>query len=150
MRKSKNKFSQAQLTVSFKPSCHPVKIMDKQDAESFLYSIWDKELINVQEQLYALYLNQNNEVICWRCLHTGTITSSVLDLRLLFGFGLSCCAVAILIAHNHPSGKLKPSQADLIFTNKVAEAGALLEIALLDHLILGNGKSMSFREDRLI
>ena len=150
MRKSKTKFSEAQLTISFKPSVHPVKIMDKHDAESFLHSIWDSELINLQEQLYALYLNQKSEVICWRCLHTGTITSSEVDVRLLFGFALGCCAVAVIIAHNHPSGNPHPSQADIDLTKKVKQGGALLDISLVDHLIFAKGEVLSLRDNHLI
>lgn len=146
----KSTFSEAELKISYTPPKNPITISDENKAETFLYSIWDMELINLQEQLYVLYLNQNNELLCWRCLHTGAITHTIIDLRLLFGFALGCGATRLIIAHNHPSGKLEPSKADKELTEKVREAGSLLEIGLLDHLILGGGMSLSFKATDLI
>ncbi len=146
----RTQFTEARLTVNFIPSNHPTKILEREDAENFLRSVWDDELIALQEQLYVLFLNQANEVICWRCLHTGTITSSLIDVRILFGLALGCCAVGFILAHNHPSGKLKPSQADLAITKKVKDAGELLDIVLLDHFIVAPKGSISFREMQLL
>jgi DNA repair protein RadC len=150
MRKLKPNFSEAELTVSYKAPKNTVTINDEHQAEAFLYSIWDTALINLQEQLYVLYLNQKHELLCWRCLHTGSITHTIVDLRLLFGFALGCGATNMIIAHNHPSGKLEPSKADKELTLKVKEAGKLLNICLLDHLILGGRTSLSFRSIALI
>ena len=144
MRKLKNQFKAAELKISYKAAIHPTAITSEKDAEQFFYAIWDKKLINLQEQFYVLYLNQASEVICWRCLHTGAITSSVIDMRLLFGVAFGCCATRIIIAHNHPAGQLNPSQLDYNLTHRIKQAGKLLEVPLADHLIIAGGKSVSF------
>jgi DNA repair protein RadC len=70
-------------------------------------------------------------------LSKGGLTGTVVDLRILFGTALKAMASSIVIAHNHPSNNLQPSDADLDLTKKIKEAGKLLDINLLDHLILG-------------
>ncbi len=150
MQQTKNQFAEAELKVSFTPSKNPFQISSTGEVESFLYEIWDKELLHFQEQFYVLYLNHAKEIVCWRCLHTGMVTSCVMDFRLLFGFAFGCAATNIIIAHNHPSGKLKPSQADISLTIRVKKLGELLGVALTDHFILAGGKSLSFREEGLL
>ncbi len=66
---------------------------------------------------------------------------------MVFATALKCLATSMIIAHNHPSGTLIPSQADLNLTKKIAEAGKLLDIALLDHIILTEGSYYSFRDE---
>lgn len=150
MRKSKNPLIEAELKISYKTPTNPVKIIFKRDVDKFLFSIWDHSLLCVQEQLYVMYLNQASEVICWRCLHTGTITSSEIDLRLLFGFAFGCCATSIIIAHNHPTGTLVPSLADREMTKRIKEAGALLQVPLVDHFLIGLGRSFSFYREGML
>ena len=80
-------------------------------------------------------------------LSKGGLTGTVVDLRILFGTALKAMASSIVIAHNHPSNNLQPSDADLDLTKKIKEAGKLLDINLLDHLILGTDDNyVSFAE----
>jgi DNA repair protein RadC len=150
MQQMKNQFTEAELKVSFTPVKNPVRVCGSHEVVPFLYEIWDQDLINLQEQFYVLYLNNAKDIVCWRCLHTGMMTSTVLDIRMLFGFALGCGATGIIVAHNHPTGQLKPSNSDISLTITIKMAGELLDVPLLDHIIIGNGKGFSFRDEGLI
>lgn len=140
-------FANAELQLSFKSAINPVKIENSKVAERFLRSVWNKDLLTVQEQFYVLYLNTANEAICWRCLHTGAINGSLVDVRLIFGLAFGCLASSLIIAHNHPSGQVIPSKADYKLTDEIVQAGKLLKVAVVDHFILGNDSSYSFMEN---
>lgn len=120
------------------------------DTYSYFMQIWDKKLINIQEQVYVLFLNDQNEVICWRCLNTGTCCSTLFDIKLAIAIALSCLAANIIIAHNHPGGSLKPSGADMAVTGRLKAAAAYMDIKLLDHIIISRNGYMSFRDDHLL
>jgi DNA repair protein RadC len=83
-----------------------------------------------------MYLNQANRVIGVQKLSIGGLTSAVADVRLLFGTALKVLATGLVISHNHPSGNLKPSLQDKSITKQIQDAGRLLDIKLLDHIIL--------------
>ena len=84
-------------------------------------------------------------------MSTGGITGTVVDIRLLLSVALKTAATGIILAHNHPSGNLKPSEADKELTSKIKKASEYMDIKLLDHLIIApEGKYLSFREDGLL
>ena len=84
-------------------------------------------------------------------MSTGGITGTVVDIRLLLSVALKTAATGIIIAHNHPSGNLKPSEADKELTNKIKKASEYMDIKLLDHLIIvPEGKYLCFTEDGLL
>jgi DNA repair protein RadC len=92
----------------------------------------------------VLLLNRANRVLGCLKLSKGGLTGTVVDLRIL----LKAMASGIIIAHNHPSGNLKPSDADRELTSQIKQAGKLLDITLLDHLILGTeGDYVSFADE---
>src|SRR5690606_14014308 len=88
------------------------------------------------EEFWCLLLNNSNEVIYKFQLSKGGLTQPVLDIRMLFNTVLEHLATAIILLHNHPSGQLNPSMADKDITQKIKQAGATLDIKLLDHLII--------------
>ena len=102
------------------------------------------------EEFWALYLNQSNKVIHIEKLTQGGISQSVVDVRILFKIGLEKFATAVIVAHNHPSGNLKPSQEDKIVTNKIFEGGKILNINLLDHLIITQSNYFSFADENMM
>lgn len=102
------------------------------------------------EEFWVLYLNNSNKVIYKNCLSTGGITGTLVDVRLLFKKALEVSAVAIILCHNHPSGKLKPSKADIDLTHKIKEAGKSLDIKVLDHLIITEKAYFSFADGDLL
>jgi DNA repair protein RadC len=104
----------------------------------------------IREQFYLLLLNNANKVIAEQVLSEGGITGTVVDARLLFKQALLQNATSIVLAHNHPSGNLKPSQADIDLTRKIKDAGKLLEIKLLDHLIIADHNYYSFADEGML
>ncbi len=144
MRIPKNQFAEAELKLTYKKAAHPFKITNGNEAYYYLKSIWDKNLIDIQEQFYVLFLNQKKEVICWRCLHTGTMNTALIDKRLLFGYAYGCMASAIIIAHNHPSGHVKPSKGDYSLTREMISVSKVIGIDLLDHLVISRDGYYSF------
>lgn len=102
------------------------------------------------EEFWAIYLNQNNRILGKGKLSSGGINQSVVDVRILFKTALEHLATGIIIAHNHPSGNLKPSSEDLKITKQIAEAGKILNIQLLDHLIIAQNSYLSFADENLL
>ena len=99
------------------------------------------------EEFWVLYLNNHNKMMRSVCISKGGITGTVVDIRQIFNIALREQATSIILAHNHPSGNIKPSQADLNLTKKIAEAGKVLDIAVLDHLIITEKAYYSFRDE---
>jgi len=98
-----------------------------------------------QEHVDVAYLDTKNQIISVKNIFKGSLNSSVAHPREIFKHAVKISAARIIIAHNHPSGNPEPSSADLSFTTRVKEAGELLGIDLLDHIIVGN-HSMSLNE----
>ncbi|TXF79545.1 RadC family protein [Chryseobacterium sp.] len=127
----------------------PEKIQISSSTES--YRMLSPFLSDLQtEEFWALFLNQNNRVISKTKLSSGGINQSVVDIRILFKDALENFATGIIIAHNHPSGNLKPSQEDIKITRQIADAGKLLNIQLLDHLIITQNAYFSFADENLL
>ncbi|MBP9150829.1 MAG: DNA repair protein RadC [Flavobacteriales bacterium] len=99
------------------------------------------------EEFWVLYLNRANEVIGKECVSKGGISGTIVDPKVVFKAAVQFPASAIVLAHNHPSGQLKPSQADHQLTKKLKEAGNALDIPVLDHLIIGDGNYYSFADE---
>lgn len=119
------------------------KIRSSQDAAEFAQKAIGNE---DRENLIVLYLNTKNEVIDSRVEFIGTINSSVAHPREIFKSAVSLSAARIIIAHNHPSGDCEPSQADLQFTKRMIDAGDLMGIETLDHIIVSTEGWESLRE----
>lgn len=98
------------------------------------------------EQIRVLVLNTKNQVVANLCLYQGTINSADLRAAEIFRPALTRKAANIILCHNHPSGDPTPSPEDLEITKRLVSAGQLLDIELLDHLIIGNPRSVSLRE----
>lgn len=99
-----------------------------------------------QEHVVALYLNTKNEIIQKETVFKGSLNTAVAHPREIFRIAVRCSAARIILAHNHPSGNPEPSQADYNFTQRMIEAGELLGIELLDHIVVGENKYISIRE----
>ena len=95
------------------------------------------------EELHALYLSRRNVVIALRPLTRGSDQATIMDPRQVFRPAVQCGAAGVIIAHNHPSGDPTPSCTDISATQRLAAAGRVLGVALLDHLILGSGRFVS-------
>ncbi|HAS35359.1 MAG TPA: hypothetical protein DCS15_02645 [Flavobacteriales bacterium] len=102
------------------------------------------------EEFWVCYMNRANQILKLDQISKGGIHGTVADSRLIFGRALKLKACALILAHNHPSGNLKASEADLQLTRRIKQAGDLMEISLLDHLIIGDGDYFSFSDQGLI
>jgi DNA repair protein RadC len=99
-----------------------------------------------EEQFRVLLLNQANKVLANELISFGGRTATIADVRVIFRQALLAQAVGIIVAHNHPSGNLKPSQADIDLTRKLKQAGDLMDIKVLDHLIITEHSYYSFAD----
>ncbi|MBX2827316.1 MAG: DNA repair protein RadC [Flavobacteriaceae bacterium] len=102
------------------------------------------------EEFWAVYLNNSNKVLQTHQLSKGGITGTVVDVRLTMKTALQLSAVGIILAHNHPSGTLVPSEADKQLTKKFIFAGNSLDIKILDHLIITEKTYFSFADEQLL
>ena len=102
------------------------------------------------EEFWILLLNRANQVIDNLIISEGGFAGTVADPKKIFKLALEHNASGIILCHNHPSGNLKPSDADLQLTRKLKEAGLQLDLPILDHLIIGEDKYLSFADDALL
>jgi len=109
------------------------------------------ELIDLpHEEFWVILLNRANRLIKKKRISEGGVSGTVADPKIIFKFAVEELASGIIVAHNHPSGNLKPSDSDIILTKKLKEAGKVLEISLLDHLIIAHSGYFSFTDEGLI
>jgi DNA repair protein RadC len=120
------------------------------DAYHLFIQCWEHDKISLVEQFKVLFLNRANQVLGVYHLSTGGITGTVADPRLIFAAGLKLNTCGIILAHNHPSGSLKPSRADEDLTMKIKQAGGFLDIKVLDHLIIHSDGYFSFADEGLL
>ena len=113
-----------------------IKISCSQDAFDILFEYWDLGSIEHIEEFKILLLNRANMVLGIASLFKGGVVGTVIDSRVIFQYALKANAAQIILAHNHPSGNLKPSDADISITNKIKEGARQLDITVLDHIIL--------------
>lgn len=102
------------------------------------------------EEFWVMYLNRANKIISADKISQGGITGTVADTRLIFKTALDHFACSIILCHNHPSGSLSPSEEDKSLTKKVKQAGQLLDINTLDHLIISDSGYFSFADEGLL
>ncbi|WP_336687275.1 RadC family protein [Chryseobacterium bernardetii] len=115
------------------------------------YSILKNQLSDLRtEEFWAIFLNNSNKVIHTSQLTQGGISQSIVDVRVLFKTALEYFSTGVIIAHNHPSGSMKPSKEDLNITQKIKEAGKVLSIQLLDHIIITQHSYFSFSDAGLL
>lgn len=129
-----------------KPSSRP-KITGSKDIYSLLLSVWDMNLIELQEQFIVLLLNRNNRVLGVYKASTGGLTGTVADPRLILAAALKAGAASIILSHNHPSSSLTPSRADEQLTQKIKQAASYHDISVLDHIIVTTEGYYSFAEE---
>ena len=103
-----------------------------------------------QEHLYAMLLNTRQALIRDLLISKGTVNASLASPREIFIEALRYQAVGIILVHNHPSGDSTPSREDCLFTRKVYEAGSLVDIQLLDHIVIGDNNYCSFKKEGML
>ncbi|MEY3499604.1 MAG: hypothetical protein RL308_1273 [Bacteroidota bacterium] len=138
----------AEIKVSYNSVSTPeVKITSVQKAAEILLSTWDKDTIELQEEFKVMFLNRANLVLGIYPLSKGTTSGTLVDVKLIFGAALKSNASGIIITHNHPSGNLKPSDADIELTKKIKKCADFLDITLIDHIIVTKNGFYSFSNE---
>ena len=140
-----------EIKVSYKeriPTSFWQKINSSNDAARLLFEHWDKDTIGMHETFKVLLLNNSNKAKGIYELSKGGLTGTIVDIRILFAIVLKSLSVGIILCHCHPSGQLKPSEADKNITKKIKQAAQLLDIKVLDHLIIApNSEFYSFADN---
>lgn len=129
---------------------HDSPINSYLDAHLHIRRLWNDELINVQEQLVAFYFNRAGKLIGHRLIGTGSMVSCLVDVKLIVCLALHSMACSVIIAHNHPSGSLRPSDADKEITVQLKAALRLIDVRLLDHFIITERDFLSFENKGLM
>jgi DNA repair protein RadC len=139
----------AELRVSYKSRTKfstRKNVRNARDVVEYLRAVWDKHTLELSEQFLIVCLNGNHQAIGWVRISAGGFTQTLVDPRLVFAVALQTASSAIILAHNHPSSSLKPSPEDIQVTRRLREAGNILNVKVLDHIILTRDSYASFVE----
>jgi len=142
----------AEIRLYYKPKKETrPKISCSEDAYNQALKFFDRNTIALQEQFVVLYLNRANLVLGAHQLFTGGLTGTVADIRIILAVALKSMACGMIISHNHPSGVLTPSTADKELTSRLKQAGKVMDIDLLDHIIVSpEGDYYSFADEGIL
>ena len=141
-------YTVGEVELSYKPkfkSLHQVSCSE--DAYKYLLPTYKEGTICYKEYFKVLFLNQANQVLGYTLISEGGITETSVDVRVILQAALLTNSVALVLAHNHPSGNLKPSRQDMEITKQVKNAAQLMRITVLDHLILTDAGYYSFSDE---
>lgn len=125
-------------------------ITSSKSAYEVLLKAWDEHKIEFVEQFKVLLLNRANKVLGIYEVSTGGVTGTIADPKLIFVAALKANACSLIVSHNHPSGNLKPSRQDEELTAKIKQAGAFLDIKVLDHMIVTPEAYYSFADKGIL
>lgn len=142
-------FNISEIQLVYRPrfkACLRPEIKNAEIAAATLRQTWDNDTIELLEEFKILLLNTASRLLGICNLSSGGINGTVADPRLILSVALKSAASGIILAHNHPSGNLSPSDADLKLTTRIVEAAKLLEIKVADHIILSAESFYSFAE----
>ena len=144
--------SEVQLTYKNKVKASDrMKISCSRDAYKIFMDNWNSEIIEFVEEFKILLMNRSNSVLGILEISKGGISGTVTDVRVIFQAAIKGNASGIICAHNHPSGNMNPSESDTRLTQKIKEAGNLMDIQLLDHLIISKDDNYySFADNGLL
>lgn len=141
-------YTVGEVELSYKPKIKKLhKVVSSEDAYKYLLPTYKEGTICYKEYFKVLFLNQSNQVLGYTLISEGGITDTTVDVRVILQAALLTNSVAIILAHNHPSGNLKPSKEDLRLTKQVKDAAQLMRITVTDHLILSDVSYYSFADE---
>jgi DNA repair protein RadC len=141
----------AALEIGRRRTDETVEEKIKITSSKLAYNILKSKLSDLpHEEFWVLYMTRSNTIIKAECVSKGGVSGTVVDVRLILKPAIECLASSIILAHNHPSGNLKPSQEDIYLTKKIKEASKLVDINLQDHLIIGDQAYLSFADEGIL
>lgn len=143
----------SEIEIKYKtkiPKDQRIKITNSTEINDLLHIVYDQDEVEYKEVFYVVILNHANEVLGVKKISEGGLSGTVVDPKMIFQIALKGNAGGIILSHNHPSGNLKPSEADRSITKKLVEGGKLLQLPILDHIIYTPFGYMSFADEGLI
>ena len=141
----------SEIEITYRPKLKAselTKIITSQEAYECLKPIFPS--LDYREYFYILCLNRNNKVLGYCQISMGGLSGTVIDVRIIMQVALKSNSSCLILAHNHPSGNLTPSDADIEITRKIRDAGKCLDIPVLDHLILSSESYYSFADEGMM
>ncbi len=147
------KLPEIEISIKYKGSkkTELKKVTSSRDAYEVCKLLYNENTIDWLEEMILICLNRANKVIGYYKVSRGGMTSTMCDPKVVFTIALNCAGTtAIILSHNHPSGNTSPSDPDRQLTSKVKDAGKLLDITLLDHIIVTEDSYYSFADEGLI
>ena len=142
----------AEISINYKPldSITTIeKVGGSKDAVEFFRAVWSDRMEYVEE-VYMLLLNRCNCILGFVKVSEGGTSGTVIDAKIVFQAALKANAQSIVLCHNHPSGNCSPSEADIQLTKRIKEAGKILELTLLDHIVITKNSYYSFADVGMI
>jgi DNA repair protein RadC len=142
----------AEIKISYKYGKYFAKnesISNSKDAYTILEPIFSEEM-DYRESFHIILMNNSQKILGVSKIADGGTSSVLVDIKLIFQRALKANATTIIIAHNHPSGKLEPSEQDKRITKKIKDACSLLDMVLLDHIILSHLGYYSFADEGIL
>ncbi len=116
-----------------------------------LYEILKPRIADLlHEEFWVIYLNRANKILTIEPISKGGVTGTVADVKIIFKKAIELLASSLILAHNHPSGNLKPSKADIDLTKKMKETGNIMEMDVLDHIIVAESGYFSFSDEGMM
>jgi DNA repair protein RadC len=119
-------------------------------AYDIMMNVWDMNKIELVEQSYVILLDRNCACLGVSNLSTGGVSACIVDPKIVFALAIKAKTSGFILVHNHPSGNLKPSQADIAVTEKIIAGGKFLDVTLWDHLIVTADSYYSFADEGMI
>jgi len=141
-------YTVGEVELSYKPKFKNLhKIISSEDAYKYLLPTYREGTICYKEYFKVLFLNQASQILGYTLISEGGLTDTNVDVRVILQAALLTNSVALVLAHNHPSGNLKPSRQDIEITKQVKDAAQLMRITVIDHLILTDTGYYSFSDE---
>lgn len=138
------------IKVTIGSSERKFKISAPSEAADVFRTLFNNDTIQWVEESVMLCMNRNMEVVGYYRISSGGTTATIVDPKVIFTIALNSGASSIMLAHNHPSGNLTPSDMDIQITEKLVKAGELLDIKVMDHLIITADGFLSMNQEGII
>ena len=145
MKKYKNTISEFSLKYT-KSEIQKTKITTSESASKVIRQFYFDD-INIYESFFILLLNRANNTTGFAKISQGGTAGAVVDIKIIAKYAVESLSSSVIICHNHPSGNITPSEADINITKKIKDALLLLDIKLIDHLILSENNYYSFDDN---
>ena len=140
----------AEVSIAYRHKTKPSemhKLISSEHSVKILRTIFDPDKIEYREEFVVLFLNRVHRFLGFAKISQGGTAGTIADPKMIFQSALLTNAHAIILAHNHPSGNIQPSEDDIVLTKKISQGAQLLDIKLVDHIIITSEGYYSFSDE---